>query len=183
VLNFWIEIWIFLTLRSVPLLQALVFIIAGASNLSANTFSSLGRRIRHSFREKRRSLRLSIDSAHGCNTSATNCDGCKQVKSENQHIFRLQAGWSGVWFLVAAADLSLLQSIQAGSGTHATSCSLDAGNPVHGDKVAKIPLVLSLSCLVCNCYWLAVCIVVVILCVFAALCVYCCFYFRCRTAG
>jgi len=29
------------------------------------------------------------------------------------------------------------------------------------------------SCLVC----------VVILCVFVVLCVYCCFYFRCRTAG
>ena len=42
---------------------------------------------------------------------------------------------------------------------------------------------LTLSCLVCNCCWLAVCIVVVILCVFVVLCVYCCFYFRCRTAG
>ena len=96
-------------------------VTAGASSLSANAFSSLGKRIRHSFREKRRSLRLSIDSVHGCNTSAPNCDGCKQVKSERQHILRLQAGWSSVWFLVAAADLLLLQSIQAGSGTRQPS--------------------------------------------------------------
>ena len=38
-----------------------------------------------------------------------------------------------------------------------------------------------LSCLLCNCCWLTVCIV--ILCVCVVLCVYCCFYFRCRTAG
>jgi len=39
------------------------------------------------------------------------------------------------------------------------------------------------SCTLRNCCWLAVHIFVVILCVFALLCVYCCFYFRCRTAG
>ena len=44
------------------------------------------------------------------------------------------------------------------------------------------------SCLVCIVVSCLVCIVVVvrivvILCVFAVLCVYCCFYFRCRTAG
>ena len=53
-------------------------------------------------------------------------------------------------------------------------------------------LLLVLSCVVCNCCWLAVCIVVVllcvcvvILCVFVLLCVHCryFFYFRCRTAG
>ena len=40
-----------------------------------------------------------------------------------------------------------------------------------------------LSCFVCNCCWLAACIVVVILRVFAVLCVYCRFYFKCRSAG
>ena len=94
------------------------FVIAGASNVSPYTFSSLGKRIRHSFREKRRSLRLSVDGAHGCSASATNCDGCKQVQSECPHILRLQAGWSGVWFVMAAGDLSLLQGIHADSGTH-----------------------------------------------------------------
>ena len=46
-------------------------------------------------------------------------------------------------------------------------------------------LLLVLGCLVCNCCWLAVCIVVVILCVFVVLCVCALlfFYFRCRTAG
>jgi len=33
-----------------------------------------------------------------------------------------------------------------------------------------------LSCLVCNCCWLAVCIVVVIIRVFIVLCVHCCFF-------
>jgi hypothetical protein len=42
------------------------------------------------------------------------------------------------------AGSSLLQSVQAGSGTHPTSFSLDTGNPVCGDVVAKVPLVLSL---------------------------------------
>lgn len=46
--------------------------------------------------------------------------------------------------MMAAGDLSLLQSIQAGSGTHSTSCSQDTRNAVQGDKVAKVPLVLSL---------------------------------------
>ena len=41
------------------------------------------------------------------------------------------------------ADLSLLNSIQDGSGTHPPSCSLDTRNPVHGDKVTNVPLVLS----------------------------------------
>ena len=109
------------------------FVIAGASN----TFSSLGKRIRHSFREKRRSLRLSVDGAHGCNTSTHNCEGCKQVKSECQNVFRLQGGWFRVWFLMAAGDLSLLQSIQASTGTHPTSFTLDTRNPVRGHKVAK----------------------------------------------
>jgi hypothetical protein len=45
---------------------------------------------------------------------------------------------------MAAGDLYLLQSIQAGSGSHPTSYLLDTRNPVHGDKVAKIPLVLGL---------------------------------------
>ena len=57
------------------------------------------------------------------------------------------------------------------------------------------PGVLSLviSCVVCNCCWLAVCIVVVVLCVcvcvllsYVYLLYYVCiavFYFRCRTAG
>ena len=48
-------------------------------------------------------------------------------------------------------------------------------------------LLLVLSCLVRNCCWLAVCIVVVILCIFVVLCVHCFFfnllYFWCRTAG
>jgi hypothetical protein len=48
---------------------------------------------------------------------------------------------------MAAGDLSFLQSIQAGSGTHPTSYSLETRNPVHGDKVAHVPLVLSLLCL------------------------------------
>ena len=39
-----------------------------------------------------------------------------------------------------------------------------------------------LRCLVCIVVSCLVCIVV-ILCVFAVLCVYCCFYFRCQTAG
>ena len=30
---------------------------------------------------------------------------------------------------------------------------------------------------VCNCCWLSVCIVVVILCLFVVLCVHCCFFF------
>ena len=37
-------------------------------------------------------------------------------------------------------------------------------------------LLLVLSCLVCNCFLLALCIVVVILCVFVVLCVHCCFF-------
>ena len=55
--------------------------------------------------------------------------------------------------------------------------------------ICLLVFLLVLSCVVCNCFWLAVCIfvvvlcIVVILCVFAVLCVYCCFYFRCRTAG
>jgi len=44
---------------------------------------------------------------------------------------------------MAAGDLSLLQSIHADSGSHPTSCSPDTRNPVCGDKVAKVPLVLS----------------------------------------
>jgi len=49
-------------------------------------------------------------------------------------------------------------------------------------------LLLVLSCLLCNCCWLTVCIVVVVWCVLSSYvyllyCVYCCFYFRCRTAG
>ena len=46
------------------------------------------------------------------------------------------------------------------------------------------------SCLVCIVVSCRVCVVVsclvcigVILCLFVVLCVYCCFYFRCRTAG
>jgi hypothetical protein len=52
-------------------------------------------------------------------------------------------------------------------------------------EFAFFVLLLVLSCLVCNCCWLAVCIVAVILCVFSVLCVHCCFFFnfRCRTAG
>ena len=47
-------------------------------------------------------------------------------------------------------------------------------------------LLLVLSCVVCNCCWLPMCIVVVvlcvcvcfvILCVFVVLCVHCCFFF------
>ena len=38
-------------------------------------------------------------------------------------------------------------------------------------------ILLVLNCLVCNCFWLAVCITVVILCVFFVLCVHCCFFF------
>ena len=49
--------------------------------------------------------------------------------------------------------------------------------------ICLVCIVASFKLSVCNCCWLAVCIVVVILCVFVVLCVYCCFYFRCRTAG
>ena len=41
---------------------------------------------------------------------------------------------------------------------------------------------IAVSCLVCIVVSCLVCIVV-ILCVFAVLCVYCCFYFRRQTAG
>jgi hypothetical protein len=34
------------------------------------------------------------------------------------------AGWSGVWFLVGARDLSALQSIQFGYGDHPASYSI-----------------------------------------------------------
>lgn len=52
---------------------------AGASSLSPYTLSSLGKRIRHSFREKRQSLRQSVDACHKSDPSARDCDGCKQV--------------------------------------------------------------------------------------------------------
>ena len=47
--------------------------------------------------------------------------------------------------------------------------------------ICLVVLLQVLSCLVCNCYWLAVCIVVVILCVFAVLCVHCWFFFTLDT--
>jgi hypothetical protein len=74
-------------------------VIAGTSNVSPYTFSSLGKRIRHSFREKRRSLRLSADAAHGSNPSATSCEGCKQVNTECQHLFiyRLEDAGFYLW--------------------------------------------------------------------------------------
>ncbi|XP_023719793.1 TBC1 domain family member 2B isoform X3 [Cryptotermes secundus] len=58
-----------------------------ASNLSPYTFSSLGKRIRHSFREKRRSLRLSGNARHKSDSSAGDCDECKQFSSQ---VFVLQ---------------------------------------------------------------------------------------------
>lgn len=62
------------------------FVTADASNLSPYTFSSLGKRIRHSFREKRRSLRLSGNARHKSDSSAGDCDECKQVNIEDQHL-------------------------------------------------------------------------------------------------
>lgn len=59
----------------------------GGSNLSPHTFSSLGKRIRHSFREKRRSLRLNGDARHKSDSSARDCDECKQFSSQ---VFVLQ---------------------------------------------------------------------------------------------
>ena len=60
-------------------------------------------------------------------------------------------------------------------------------------KFVSYVLLLVLSCLVCNCCWLAVCIVVVVLCVLLSSYVYLLYcvciagfffvYFRCRTAG
>jgi hypothetical protein len=60
----------------------LLFVAAGASNLSPYTFSSLGKRIRHSFREKRRSFRQSIEAHRRSDPSAADCDGCKQVNTK-----------------------------------------------------------------------------------------------------
>jgi len=50
--------------------------------------------------------------------------------------------------------------------------------PVHVVKFLFVSCVLLLviSCLVCNCCWLTVCVVVVILCVFVVLCGHCCFF-------
>jgi hypothetical protein len=62
------------------------FVAVGASNLSPHTFSSLGKRIRHSFREKRRSLRLSGDARHKSDSSARDCDECKKVNIEDQYL-------------------------------------------------------------------------------------------------
>jgi hypothetical protein len=62
------------------------FVTAGASNMSPYTFSSLGKRIRHSFREKRHSFRLSGDARHKSDPSTRDCDECKQVNIEDQYL-------------------------------------------------------------------------------------------------
>ncbi|XP_069694446.1 TBC1 domain family member 2B-like isoform X4 [Periplaneta americana] len=57
--------------------------ITGTSNQSLSPLSSLGKRIRHSFREKQRSFRLSSDATQCKSDSPTkDCTKCKQLSSQ-----------------------------------------------------------------------------------------------------
>ena len=51
------------------------------------------------------------------------------------------------------------------------------------NKFVSCVLLLVLSCLLCNCCWLTVCIVVADLCVLLSYVYFFFFYFKCRTAG
>jgi hypothetical protein len=76
------------------------FVTAGASNLSPYTFSSLGKRIRHSFREKRLSLRLSGEARHKSDSSARNCDECKQVNIGDQYLHAYRSLTNFLWLKI-----------------------------------------------------------------------------------
>jgi hypothetical protein len=77
-----------------------LFVTAGASSLSPYTFSSLGKRIRHSFREKRRSLRLSGDARHKSDSSTKDCDVCKQVNIEDQYLHAYRSFTHILWLKI-----------------------------------------------------------------------------------